>query len=76
MQAMTICASKPFVHSVCWHELADTPLVSGQPVSVPPEMPYGGLISPTGQIKPAAQRLAQLRQALKEGRSPLTLRSV
>lgn len=75
MQAMTICCSKPYVSSVCWHDLAD-PALGSPGAANPPEMPGGGLISGTGQIKPAAQRLAQLRQALREGRSPLTIRSV
>lgn len=69
-QAMGICASKPFVHSVCWQDLADpAPVPSGgQPPA--PEMPSGGLVGPTGQPKPALQALAALRQSVKEGKAP------
>lgn len=64
-KALTICCSKPYVHSVCWHELADAP-------GDAPEMPFGGLLSSSGVPKPAALRLMQLRQAIREGRSPLS----
>lgn len=66
-QAMSIALSKPYVHSVCWHELTD----SNAPV--PPEMPGGGLLKPDGTAKPALLRLAQIRQALREGKSPVQL---
>lgn len=66
-QAMAICASKPFVHSVCWQDLAD-------PASGPaPEMPFGGLVSANGQPKLALQSLAQLRQVVKVGKSPFVV---
>ena len=69
-QVMAIACSKPYVQGVCWQELMDPP--AGAPV---PEMPGGGLLHSTGQPKPAFQRLAQIRQAIKEGRSPLTIRA-
>lgn len=68
-QAVAIAASKPFVQSVCWQELADPP--AGQPLS---EMPGGGLLNAAGIPKPAFARLAQLRTAIREGRSPLGVR--
>lgn len=57
-----IAASKPFVHSVCWQELADA--------SHAPEMPLGGLVMPGGQAKAAARALTQARAALREGKTP------
>jgi hypothetical protein len=61
--AMTIAAGKPYVHSICWQELADTP--------DSPEMPLGGILGPTGTPKSALARLAQIRACLKDGRSPM-----
>jgi hypothetical protein len=63
---MTILCSKPYVQSVCWQELADTQGPS-------PEMPLGGLLLPNGSPKPALARLAQIRQVIREGRSPTAL---
>lgn len=61
-QVGLVCASKPFVQSVCWHELAD-------PAAGPaPEMPMGGLLNASLQPRPALARLAQLRAALREAR--------
>jgi hypothetical protein len=62
-QAMAIAAAKPFVQSVCWQELID-------PARNPPEMPSGGLFTATGTPRAAASKLGQLRQWLREGRSP------
>ncbi len=67
-QALSICCSKPFVHSVCWQELADPP--ANAPI---PEMPHGGLVTAAGVPKPALARLAQVRGYLKDGKSPLSL---
>jgi hypothetical protein len=68
-KVMAICASKPFVHNVCWQELADlAPVPSGQPIA--PEMPFGGLVASNGQPKLALAALAALRQGLKEGKLP------
>lgn len=72
--ALAICASKPFVHSVSWQDLADpAPVMSpgGVMVTPPaPEMPFGGLISSSGQPKAALQSIAALKQAVKEGKAP------
>lgn len=72
-QALTIICGKPCVQSVCWQDFLDPPAPQGRPAPEAPEMPFGGLVSGTGQPKPALQRLAQVRQCLREGRSPLTL---
>ncbi len=66
-QAVSIACSKPYVQGVCWQELADAP--SG----VPPEMPHGGLLAAGGAPKAAFTRFAQIRQCLREGRTPLAL---
>jgi len=73
-QAIAICCSKPYVQSVCWHDLADpTPSVTAAGPVACPEMPYGGLLASGGVPKPALARLAQIRGGMKDGRSPLTL---
>lgn len=66
-QALSIMCSKPYVQGVCWQELYDLPPEKAA------EMPFGGLLATNGTPKPALQRLAQIRQALREGRSPLAL---
>jgi hypothetical protein len=55
-QALTIAASKPYVQSVCWQDLYDSP--AG-------EMRAGGLVSDTGTLKPAASALAELRKLIR-----------
>lgn len=61
--AMTVACSKPFVRSVCWHELADSSHITA-------EMSHGGLVN--GAVpKIALNRLAQFRAAMREGRNPL-----
>jgi hypothetical protein len=72
-QAMAICCSKPFVHSVCWQELYDAPSTASGGAA---EMPFGGLISSNGQAKPALSRLAQIRATLRDGKSPLALGNI
>ena len=60
---MAMALAKPYVHSVCWQDLYDTPDA--------PEMPAGGLISQAGNAKPALATLTELRRCTREGRSPL-----
>lgn len=60
--ALSIAATKPYVQSVCWHELGDA--------SSRPEMPNGGLVDANGVPKPAATRLAELRDAIHTGVAP------
>lgn len=64
--AAGIAASKPFVHSICWSELLDSARLHSRE----------GLLSVEGQPKPAMQRLADIRQAIHEKRSPLTLEPI
>jgi hypothetical protein len=61
--AAAVCLSKPYVHSVCWHDLSDTTNPAHSP-----EMPFGGLLGANGTPKAALTKLAQLRKAVKEGR--------
>ncbi len=64
--AVAIAASKPFVHSVCWHELYEPAKASANK--------YDGLIDASGtQAKPALWRLAEIRQAVRSRQSPLGL---
>ncbi|MCK6476302.1 MAG: endo-1,4-beta-xylanase [Phycisphaerales bacterium] len=63
-----VCLSKPYVTSVCWQELVDSP---GSP-----EMKYGGLFAANGTLKPAGQRLTQLRQVIREGRAFKTMTGI
>jgi len=60
----TACLSKPYVTSVTWHQLADGP---GRTM----EMPGGGLLDERGQARPALAALADIRRAVREGRSPV-----
>ena len=64
--AIGIIASKPCVQSICWQDLADAPLSPRLP-----EMPLGGLFSPTGVAKPAAAQFAAWRNAMKDNKSLL-----
>lgn len=72
-RVMTVICSKPYVQSVCWQEFADPMAPPGRPVPMAAEMPLGGLVGSGGQPKAALQRLAQIRQCVAEGRSPLSL---
>lgn len=54
-----IAAAKPFIASLCWQELFDSPAPMG-------EMPGGGLATSTGVAKPAARVLGELRAALRD----------
>jgi hypothetical protein len=59
-QVFAVCLGKPYVQSVCWHELADGPTHL--------ELPSGGLIDEAGSPRPALERLSAIRQALRAGR--------
>lgn len=63
-----VCLSKPYVTSLCWQELVDSP--------TSPEMRSGGLFTAAGSLKPAGQRLSQIRQVIREGRSFKTMTGV
>lgn len=62
---MAVCASKPFVHSVCWHELYDP--------AKPGDNKHDGLFDAALSPKPALARLAEIRQAIKARQSPANL---
>ena len=66
VDVLSILASKPSVQSICWQDLADA-----APGARIPEMPFGGILNSTGVPKVSGQRLAQLLQALREGKSPV-----
>ena len=54
--AVAICAAKPYVHSVCWHDLMD-----GATADDTPEMPHGGLLRTDGSLKPGAEAFRAVR---------------
>jgi len=64
----SVAISKPFVHSVCWNELYDGQKIAG--------WRGDGLVSQSGQPKPALLRLAEIRQAVHEKRPSMSLPSV
>jgi hypothetical protein len=53
--------SKPGVQALCWQDAIDTTTAR--------EMPLGGLLTAAGTPRAAAQRLAQVRAALREKRA-------
>jgi len=61
-QALWVAAAKPYVHSICWQDLYDSPTA---------DMPAGGLMSESGSAKPAAGAFGDLRAAIKGRRMPL-----
>jgi len=65
---VSVAMSKPYTHSICWHELYDPPRG--------PAWRGEGLINSGGQPRPALHRLAELRQAVREKRSPVELMGV
>ncbi len=65
-RALAVATSKPFVHSVCWHELYEP--------ARPADNKFDGLIDTTGTVaKPGLWRLAEVRQAIRNKQSPLSL---
>jgi hypothetical protein len=59
-QFVSVALSKPFVAGVCWQELYDRPGA---------DLPHSGLLSESGQPKPAAAALAELRNGLRSMRA-------
>jgi hypothetical protein len=57
-QALSVVMGKPYVHSVAWQDLYDSPQA---------DMPAGGLLTDTSTAKPGAVALADLRKALQRG---------
>ena len=60
--AGAIALSKPYIESICWHELVDP--------SGPGEMPLGGLMTAGAEPRPSLDRLATLRDAVRSGALP------
>jgi hypothetical protein len=56
---------KPYIHSVCWQDLYDSPAA---------DMPAGGLLSETGVAKPAAGALVELRKMIQTQRAAVASR--
>ncbi len=57
-----VALSKPYIESICWHELADT---AGST-----DMRTGGLMDIKGMARPSLDRLSDLRTAIAESRLP------
>ncbi|TVQ64770.1 MAG: hypothetical protein EA379_00820 [Phycisphaerales bacterium] len=65
MHALTIALGKPYVQSVAWSDLYDSP-----PGADCDDMPGAGLISGEGRAKPAMHRMAQIRRAMRDRTPP------
>lgn len=60
-----VALSKPYVESICWHELADP--------SGATEMRTGGLLDRRAQPRPVLDRLIELRDGVQTGNLPARL---
>ncbi len=60
-----VALSKPYVESICWHELADPTGAT--------EMRTGGLLDRRGQTRPVFDRLVELRNGVQAGNLPARL---
>lgn len=67
-QVLGVMSSKPFVHSIAWHELYDPTKAS--------ENRHDGLFDEALNAKPALTRLTEIRQAIKAKQSPVGLGTV
>lgn len=68
--ALTVALGKPYVQSVAWHELYDSPANGSDG-----DMPRGGLISDAGRAKAAMSRLSHIRRAMRERVPPTRMRT-
>ena len=57
-----VALSKPYVESICWHELADPQGAT--------EMRTGGLLNRRGEPRESYQRLIELKNAIENGKLP------
>lgn len=57
-----LALSKPYIESICWHELADSQGAS--------DMRTGGLMDNKGIARPSLERFTDLRNAVMESRLP------
>jgi hypothetical protein len=64
-RVLAVCASKPYVHSVAWHEMYDA--------AKPGDDRHDGLLDRDLKPKPALTRLAEIRAAIKAKQSPANL---
>jgi hypothetical protein len=64
-QFLSVATSKPYIHSVCWHELYEPAKAA--------DNKFDGLIDATGHAKSALWRLAEIRQAIRNKQTPLGL---
>ena len=69
-----VAASKPYVHSIAWHEMYDEPAAppSAKPAAVSGAR-HDGLFDANLQPKLALWRLAEIRQAIRAKQSPANL---
>jgi hypothetical protein len=65
--AMGIALSKPYIQSVCWHDLAEVE-------AAPSEMPAGGLLGEKYHPRPALARMMDLRSCVTQGGFPQRLK--
>lgn len=74
---LSVASSKPYVHSVAWHELYDpaphTPASSSPKHNPAFDNKHDGLIDSAGNPKPALARLAEIRQLIRAKQSPADL---
>lgn len=71
-RALAVFTSKPYVHSICWHELYE-PVPPAIPNAKAADNRFDGLIEAVGMPKPALQRLSEIRQCVRAKQSPLSL---
>jgi GH35 family endo-1,4-beta-xylanase len=64
-----VAASKPYVHSIAWHEMYDAPPDAGGGAGQRHDGLFDGSLHP----KPALWRLAEIRQAILAKQSPANL---
>lgn len=62
---LAVATSKPYVHSIAWHELYDQ--------LKPADNRHDGLFESDLRPKPALWRLAEVRQAIRQKQTPLNL---
>jgi hypothetical protein len=61
--ALSVALGKPYVRSVAWHALFDSPGA---------DMPLGALVGAEGRAKPALRRMAEIRAAVRKRMLPST----
>lgn len=64
---LALALAKPYVESVCWADIADTPVAQ--------RLPGSGLITRDARPRPVLDRLTELRRAIQQGALPDRLTS-